>query len=610
MNQSLRNPLLSSRLESSAYRKIAFCFSVLFLVSGCVSQPPNPATTTTTGVVQPDNEPGLQPLLTNEGDIIHGTPLSDSIDTSDDAILQLMIAEFAGQRGRLELAVENYLAAAKTLQDPEVAERAARIAVFARKYEAAIEAAKIWSAHSPLSSEPRQILAAMYIRAGNVDAARSELEQILNRDSTQKNDSEGAQLRMIVNLLGREQDKQTALSVMEKLLETRTDNVEANVAYALLAIRAEKPDVAKIAMNRVAGLQALDANLAVAYISLLQKQNRNPEAIAWLRKHVQGTKDEGLRMVYARLLADAGQYDTAREQFLILAKSAPTNSDVIYALGLLNLQAERIAEADIEFKKLLNLEVREDDANFYLGQISESRGDFRTAISSYRAVQGGQNFFMAQVRVALLLANEKDIEGARAQLNSIRADNREREKQLLSTEAEILAQNKQYDEAMAIYDAALEDGYDMELLYTRAMLAEQMGRIDLLERDLRQIIEREPDNSQALNALGYTLADRTERFEEALGLVERALVISPNDFYILDSMGWVMYRLGRFEEAINYLEKARAIRDDPEVAAHLGEVLWVMGNKEEARELLQNAIKHTPDDERLIDVIKKFEPQQ
>lgn len=582
----------------------------MVFVVGCVNQQPASSLADDVGLEQSSVQADLQPLLTNEGDVIYGKPLRESVDVSDDAVLQLMIAEFAGQRGRLELAVENYLAAAKTLNDPEVAERAARIAVFARKYDAAIEAAKIWSAQSPLSSEPRQILAAMYIRAGNVDAARAELEQILNREVDDDNLKQDTQLRMIVNLLGREQDKQTALSVMEKLLETRRDNVEANVAYALLAIRAEKPDIAKIAMNRVASLNALDTNLAVAYLSLLQKQNRNPEAIAWLRGHVQDTKDEGLRMVYARLLADAGQYDTAREQFLILAKSAPTNSDVIYALGLLNLQAERIAEADNQFKKLLELKVREDDANFYLGQISESRGDFRTALLNYRAVQGGQNYFMSQVRVALILANEKDIEGARAQLKSISADNSEQQKQLLNTEAEILAQNKQYGEAMAIYDAALEDGYDMELLYTRAMLAEQMGRIDLLERDLRQIIEREPNNSQALNALGYTLADRTERFEEALKLVERALVISPNDFYILDSMGWVMYRLGRFEEAINYLEKARAIRDDPEVAAHLGEVLWVMGNKEQARELLQNAIKDTPNDERLIDVIKKFEPQQ
>ena len=573
----------------------------VMLVAGCANQV---AVNPVEPVVSSDDN-GLQPLITNTGNIIEYRGDTSDIDVTDDAVFQLLVAEFAGQRGRLEMAVTQYLAAAKSLQSVEVAERAARIAVFARRYDAAIEAAQIWASLTPDSFEARQILAAMYIRTGNSAAAQAELEAVLN-DANAESDS---RLRMIVNLLGREQDKQAALTVMEKLLETRTGHVEANVAHALLAIRAEQPDTAKAALKRVADLDALDANLAVAYVSLLQKHKRTPEALSWLKEHIAKAPDSGIRMVYARLLADAGQYDPAREQFLILAQEMPTNSDVIYALGLLNLQAERIAEAEQQFNKLIKLDVRKDDARFYIGQIQESRGEFEGAIASYRDVTDGQNYFMSQVRVALLLANQKDIVAARAQLNAIRATTAEQEKQLLSTEAEILAQNGQYAEAMNIYDAALEDGYDMELLYTRAMLAEQMGKIDILERDLRRIIEKEPDNSQALNALGYTLADRTDRFEEALSFIERALVISPNDFYILDSMGWVMYRLGRFEESIKYLNKAREIRDDPEVAAHLGEVLWVMGNKDEARQLLQNAIRDTPNDERLLEVIKKLEPE-
>ena len=606
MTPKLRNSSFFHRLRTDLPLRQVANFgrmaALLAFLSGCAYQAPQEAAQAA-GSIGSSGSSLLQPLVTNEGDVVHAKRIAEPFDVSDDAVFQLLVAEFAGQRGRLDLAVDKYLAAAKSMNSAEVAERAARIAVFARKYDSAIEAAKIWAANSPDSNEPKQILAAMYIRTGNAEAAKHELEQVLNG----KADEQGSQLRMIVNLLGREQDKQTALSVMGKLLENRGEHVEANVAYTLLAIRAEKPDVAKIAITRVTNLGALDANLAVAYIALLQKHNRTSEAITWLKDRVQATSDEGLRLVYARLLADAGRYDAAREQFLILAKAAPTNSDVVYALGLLNLQAERISEAEVQFEQLVKLDVREDDARFYLGQISESRGDFTSAITSYRAVDSGQNYFMAQVRVALLLAGEKDIAGARAQLKSIRPGNPEQEKQLLNTEAEILAQNKQYTEAMAIYDAALLNGYDMELLYTRAMLAEQMGRIDLLERDLRKIIEREPQNSQALNALGYTLADRTERFEEALGLVEKAIAISPDDFYILDSMGWVMYRLGRFEEAIGFLEKARAIRDDPEVAAHLGEVLWVMGNKDAARELLQNAIRDTPNDQRLIEVIKKLE---
>ncbi|MGR8946434.1 MAG: tetratricopeptide repeat protein [Gammaproteobacteria bacterium] len=571
------------------------------LLSGCVNHTQdNP-----TGPTPVADSPELEPLKTNIGSIIDFNGHTSDFDVTQDAVFQLLVAEFAGQRGRLEMAVTQYLAAAKSLQSEEVAERAARIAVFARRYDAAIEAAKIWAALTPDAFEARQILAAMYIRTGDAAAAQAELESILNAPNGERD----SRLRMIVNLLGREQDKQTALSVMEKLLETRTGHVEANVAHALLAIRAEQADTAKVALQRVAELDALDTNLAVAYISLLQKQNRTPEALTWLRDHVSQTRDSGMRMVYARLLADAGKYDPAREEFLLLAKEMPSNSDVIYALGLLNLQAERITDAELNFKKLVRLDVRKDDAKFYIGQIQESRGEFANAIKSYRDVSEGQNYFMAQVRVALLLANQKDIAAARAQLQAIRPANVEQEKQLLNTEAEILAQNGQYAEAMSIYDSALEDGYDMELLYTRAMLAEQMGRLDVLERDLRRIIEREPDNSQALNALGYTLADRTTRFEEALSLIERALVISPNDFYILDSMGWVMYRLGRFDESIKYLNMAREIRDDPEVAAHLGEVLWVMGNKDEARQLLQNAIRDTPNDERLLEVIKKIQPE-
>ncbi len=162
---------------------------------------------------------------------------------------------------------------------------------------------------------------------------------------------------------------------------------------------------------------------------------------------------------------------------------------------------------------------------------------------------------------------------------------------------------------MATYDAELQDGaFHSELLYARAMLADKMGAIEVLERDLRTIIEQEPENAQALNALGYTLADRTARYEEALELIKRALKLSPDDFYILDSMGWVLYRLQRFDEAIEYLEQARALRNDPEVAAHLGEVLWIKGERDAARDVWETALRDTPNDKKLLDVIKRLTP--
>ena len=178
---------------------------------------------------------------------------------------------------------------------------------------------------------------------------------------------------------------------------------------------------------------------------------------------------------------------------------------------------------------------------------------------------------------------------------------------LVRAEGEILTDHGRFDEAMALYDTTLAERFDADLLYMRAMLAERLDRLDQLEADLRLILDKDPDNAQALNALGYTLADRTERYDEALELIERALAISQDDFYVLDSMGWVLYRLGRLQESVEYRQRARAIRNDPEVAAHLGEVLWVMGDRDAAREILEAALETSPESEILLDVIQRLQ---
>lgn len=172
----------------------------------------------------------------------------------------------------------------------------------------------------------------------------------------------------------------------------------------------------------------------------------------------------------------------------------------------------------------------------------------------------------------------------------------------------MLAEARHFQDAMDVYDKALQKGYDEDLLYSRAMLAEKMDRLDVLEMDLRAILDKDPKNSQALNALGYTLADRTDRYDEAYDLIERALEISPNDFFVLDSMGWILYRLGRLDEAIEFLNKALSVKNDPEIAAHLGEVLWVKGDKEAAQAIWDTALRETPNDDRLRKVINRLNP--
>jgi len=275
---------------------------------------------------------------------------------------------------------------------------------------------------------------------------------------------------------------------------------------------------------------------------------------------------------------------------------------------LLYLQSGDIDASEEYFLKLSTKSHRTNDVNYYLGRISEDHQDHKKAAIWYQGVQAGQNYFDAQVRLGLMLAHQGRIEDARMHLGSIRTQNESESVILIQAEAEILVNQEDLEEAMRIYDRALENGYNSDLLYSRAMLAEKLDRLDILEADLRTIIKREPESALALNALGYTLADKTDRFTEALELIDAALEINPHDHYILDSKGWILYRLGRLDDAILYLKRALDIIPDAEIAAHLGEVLWIKGDKREALKIWEAALEATPDNDTLQDVIQRFNP--
>jgi tetratricopeptide (TPR) repeat protein len=564
---------------------------LLAAVAACATPPQRPALTAAPKPVVAQPEPPRAP---------------PPFEYEDDALYRLLMAEFAGQRGYLEEATSQYLALATTLRDAELAERATRIAVFSRDDAAALAAGKVWVDLAPDDSDARQILAAMYVRHGDADAALAELQTLLTQDVGESSN----RLRMIATLLGREQDRDTALSVLGRLVELHDDDNDALLAYAALAIRAERLEEARTALTRIAERGELSTSVAMAYLAVLQKQERVSEALEWLNQMLASNPQQfGLRLIYARMLAEANRYEEARLQFGILVEEEPDNTDVILALGLLNLQAGRNADAIANFERLLVLDTRVDEAHFYLGQIAEARQEREAAVEHYQAIEGGGNYFAAQLRKALVLSLMGQVDEASIVLDRLTPEDDEQRVDIVRAKCEILIDGGRLDQAMATYDAELQDGaFHSELLYARAMLADKMGAIEVLERDLRTIIEQEPENAQALNALGYTLADRTARYEEALELIKRALKLSPDDFYILDSMGWVLYRLQRFDEAIEYLEQARALRNDPEVAAHLGEVLWIKGERDAARDVWETALRDTPNDKKLLDVIKRLTP--
>jgi len=226
----------------------------------------------------------------------------------------------------------------------------------------------------------------------------------------------------------------------------------------------------------------------------------------------------------------------------------------------------------------------------------------------YQGVHGGENYFDARVRLSLVLAKQGQVDTALEKVRNVQARNFEDTLTLIQAEAEVLTKAERYDEALKVFNAAISKKVHPDLLYARAMLAERMDQLDVVERDLNAILREQPDNAQALNALGYTLADKTDRYDEAYDLIKKALELSPDDFYILDSMGWVLYRLGRLPEAVIHLRKALELRNDPEIAAHLGEVLWVMGEKQTAKQIWETALQDTPEDHRLLEVIQRFNP--
>ena len=533
------------------------------------------------------------------------SPERPNIELTEDILFKVMLAEIAGQRGKLKIAVENYLDLARTTRDPVVVERATRIAMYARNNDAAYEAATLWLELDPESPDAHQVMTVMTVRRGDIDQALHHLEFILE-NSHGKFDQK---LWMIANFLGREKDQLAVMQLMERLMENHMGDADAMFAFANVSARMGNMDRAQDLLEQVVKLEPENDAAALTYIAILQKRGNTKEALEWLKLELENRKDDfSLRMAYARLLTDAKRFEDAREQFETLVADAPNNVDVLYALGLLYLQVNKLDDAERFFTKLTTLKKRLFDSNYYLGRIAEERGEFDKASDLYQGVHGGENYFDARIRLSLIQAKQGDIEKALTNIRSIKGKKGISRLILVQAEGEILTEEKRYQEAMNVYNKAIEEESHPDLLYSRAMLAEKMGLMEILETDLKAILAEDAENATALNALGYTLADRTERFDEAYEYIKRAYAISPDDFYILDSLGWVLYRLGRFDEAADYLQKALELKNDPEIAAHLGEVYWVMGNKKAAREIWETALKGTPTDDRLLEVIKRFKP--
>lgn len=521
-------------------------------------------------------------------------------------LYEYLLAEIAGQRGSVGLSAQAYADLARRTRDPRIAKRATEVALYARMPGAAIEAARIWYETEPSSMQALQALTGLLIDAKRHEEALPYLQKLLAADGNKTGDG----FLQLNRLLANSRDKALILKLVQQLAQPYPKLAQARFALAQAAATADQGELA-LAEVRTASALKPDWDLAVLFEAQLLQRKSNALALQRLAAYLERyPKAREVRMSYARILVAERNYTQARTEFQTLSKDFPDNVDVVFAVGVLSLQLQDYALAEANFKRLLALPYRDKNAvRLYLGQVAEEQKNYPDALRWYEEVANGEQYLQAQMRYAQVLNKQGKLDAARAHLRQVAVGSDQGRVQLLLTEAQMLRDSNQPREAFDLIERALQNMPDQpELLYDYAMLAEKLERMDLLESNLKKLITLRPDHAHAYNALGFSLADRNLRLPEAHGLIEKALQLAPDDPFIIDSMGWVLYRMGKNQQALEYLRKAYSTRPDPEIAAHLGEVLWVAGEHGDAEKIWVEARKKSPENEVLNSTIKRFKP--
>ncbi|MGH8661431.1 MAG: tetratricopeptide repeat protein [Burkholderiales bacterium] len=533
-------------------------------------------------------------------------PTLPDVELSEELLYKLMLAEVALQRGQPHIAVQTYLELARTTRDPRIAQRATEVAWNARFSSAALEAAGIWLQVDPGSAQARRVIAALLVNHARIADARPHLEKWIAAGG----DSVGQSFLQLSALLARHKDKPEVLKLMQELARPYADVPEARLAVAQAAWSAENRQVALDEARAALKLRP-DWEFAALFVAQVLQRRSNEEALRYLEDYLRDhPKARDARLNYARLLVTNKDYPEARRQFELLVGDYPENADVGMAVALLAMQANDYDAAETQLKRALELNYKDPDvARLYLGQLNEERKRFDEALKWYSTVAQGEQFISAQSRYAGILAKQGRLPEARKHLQEAAARDPQQRVQFTLAEAQLLREANAHQEAFDVLAQALAKMPDYpDLLYDYAMAAEKVNRLDILEANLKQLIKLRPDHAHAYNALGYTLADRNQRIEEAFRLIETALKLAPDDPFIQDSMGWVLYRMGRNREGLDYLQRAFKQRPDPEIAAHLGEVLWALDQRDEARKVWAESLKDHPNNEVLQGTIKRFQP--
>lgn len=532
---------------------------------------------------------------------------------SADIMYRILVGDIALQRGEPAIAARAYYEAARDAQDPALARRATEIALFARQRSIAMDAAQLWQRLDPSSDRARQMVT-MLGQPGASGDLKGDLERLL-ADAATNGKTLGDAFLQLNRALSTQPDKVAVYRLISDLAQPYPGIAEAQLAVAVAGYNTGLTDLEIVAASTRAVDRALQLKPGWERAALVKADflaKSSPEsAVRYLDAFLaEAPASRAAASALAQLYLEQERYADARAVFQKQLDADPSDHELQYAVAALSLQMKDYANAERIFKELKNAGFGEPGSvAFFLGEIAEETRRYDEAIARYREVAEGDRAWPAKLRIAGVMGKQGHVESARQFLATLEPDGRDEEIQLKQAEAQLLQDARDYKGAYTVLSEALVDDPDSaELLYDVAMVAEKLDRLEEVESRLKRVIELKPDNAQALNALGYTLVDRTPRAVEGMKLIEKAHALAPSDPFILDSMGWAHFRLGNLSESEKFLRRALAERPDPEIAAHLGEVLWAKGERDHAREVWQSQLKETPDNPVLLDTVRRLAP--
>ena len=532
------------------------------------------------------------------------------IALSSQVVFQVLAAEVALQRDQPAPAYQTYLALARDTHDPRMAQRATEIALAAQSPSDALAAAQLWQQYAPTSERAAQLDASLLVLSGKPDDA----EPLLTRELAKVPDANrGSAILALQLLLSRGPNRVGGLHVLQDLLKNDTNRPEAQLAIARQQIVADDAPGARKSLEQALVLKP-DYLPAALTLSQMGPEERK-EGIASLEKYVQqNPKSHDARLALAQMYLASDRLDDAQAQFAEMHKNNANDLTPMMALALIAIQKKDYPSAQTYLQQYAQKAEKTAGADagqayIYLAQISlEQKNDAAASDWLNKIAPTSQQYIPAQITRAQLLEKQNKPDDARKLLAGLRPPDPRDQALIARTDAAILFDSKRYPEAEArLAQATADFPDDPDLTYDYSMAAEKNGHYDIMEAQLRRLMEVQPDNPQAYNALGYSLADRGVRLQEADKLIQKAASLAPNDAFIMDSVGWVKYRLGDTSDALKLLRKAYDLQPNAEIGAHLGEVLWKTGAQDQARDAWREARKLEPDNDTLLKTLARFQ---